>query len=166
MLDPFESCDNLWLPFNSRLEFEWAYYHYVRLRSSAEDIQQGLDLWRAAVSKSDSCDKVLWQNTKDMYDTIDSITVSGVGLTTYQLFYDGPQPSGIVPCWMQEPSKLNVRNVLSVFEEQLASKEFNGQFKYSPYEEYDKKGARIYSNFMSGSWAFCEAVSVSVPCVS
>ena len=103
MLDPFESCDNLWLPFNSRLEFEWAYYHYVRLRSSAEDIQQGLNLWRAAVSKSDSCDKVLLQNTKDMYDTIDSITVSGVGWTTYQLFYDGPWPSGIVPCGCRSP---------------------------------------------------------------
>ena len=67
---------------------------------------------------------------------------------------------------MQEPYKLNVRNVLSVFEEQLASKEFDSQFEYSPYEEYDEKGACIYSNFMSGSWAFHEAVSVSVPCVS
>ena len=66
-----------------------------------------------------------------MYDTIDSITVSGVGWTTYQLFYDGPRPSGIVPRWMQEPYELNVRNVLSVFEEQLASKEFDGQFEYS-----------------------------------
>ena len=95
-----------------------------------------------------------------MYDTIDSITVSGVGWTTYQLFYDGPQPSGMVPRWMQEPYELNVRNILSVFEEQLASKEFDGQFEYSPYEEYDEKGSRVYSNFMSGSWAFCEAVCI------
>jgi hypothetical protein len=100
-LDPFESCDNPWLPFRSRLEFEWAYYHYVRLQSSAEDIQQGLDLWRATVSKygadSDSCDEVPWQNAKDMYDTIDSIMISGVGWTTHRLSYSGPQPSGTVP---------------------------------------------------------------------
>jgi hypothetical protein len=72
----------------------------------------------------------------------------------------------MVPRWMQESYELNVRDVLSVFEKQLASKEFNGQFEYTPYEEYDEKGSCVYRNFMSGNWAFCEAVCVSAPCVS
>jgi hypothetical protein len=62
---------------------------------------------------------------------------------------------------MQESYELNVQDVLAVFEEQLASKEFDGQFEYTPYEEYDEKGSRIYHNFMLGSWVFCEAVSIS-----
>jgi len=57
------------------------------------------------------------------------------------------------------------QDVLSIFEEQLASKEFDGQFEYTPYEEYDEKGSCVYSNFMSGNWAFHEAVRISIPCV-
>ena len=169
-MNPFESCDNPWLPFRSRLEFQWAHYHYVKLHSSAEAIQEGLDLWRATVSNSgadaDSCDEVPWRNARDMYDTIDSIAVGGVDWTTYRLSYNGPRPSGTVPRWMVEEYELNFRDVLSVFEEQLASKEFDGHFDYTPYEEYDEKGSRIYSNFMSGNWVFREAVSVLASCVS
>ncbi|KAH8989712.1 hypothetical protein EDB92DRAFT_1947158 [Lactarius akahatsu] len=62
---------------------------------------------------------------------------------------------------MQETYELNVRDVLSVFEEQLASKEFDGEFEYTPYEEYNEKGSRVYSNLMSGIWAFREADTIS-----
>ena len=93
-----------------------------------------------------------------MYYTIDSISVGGVGWTTYQLSYSGPQPTGTLPRWMQVTYELSVRNVLSVFEEQLTLKEFDGHFEYTPYKEYDEKGFRIYSNLMSGNWAFHEAV--------
>ncbi|KAF8258996.1 hypothetical protein EI94DRAFT_1774037 [Lactarius quietus] len=165
LTNPFESPDDPWLPFGNRLEFEWAYYHYVRLQFLAEDIQQGLDLWRATVSRhnvdSDSCDEVLWRNAKDMYDTIDSIAIGRVGWTTHQLSYIGPRPSGTVPCWMDESYELNVWDVLSIFEEQLASKEFDGWFEYTPYEEYTENGSCMYCNLMSGDWAFCEANRIS-----
>ena len=101
-----------------------------------------------------------------MYDTIDSIQVGTVGWMTYRLSYGGPLPAGTVPHWMQETYELNVQDVLAVFEEQLASKEFDGQFEYTPYEEYDENGSCVHSNFMSGSWGFCEAVSISMSCVS
>jgi hypothetical protein len=137
----------------------------VRLQSSADDIQRGLDLWRATVARVqtdyNSCDGVPWKNAKEMYDTIDSVSIGGAGWTTYQLLYSGPQPTETRPRWMQETYELNVRDVLSVFEEQLVSKEFDGQFEYTPYKEYDEKGSRVYCNLMSGNWAFCEAVSAS-----
>ncbi|KAH9061735.1 hypothetical protein EDB83DRAFT_2604363 [Lactarius deliciosus] len=96
-----------------------------------------------------------------MYGMIDSIPVGGVGWTTYQLLYSGPQPTGTLPQWMQETYELNVRDVLSVFKEQLASKEFDGDFEYMPYEEYNEMGSRVYSNLMSGIWAFREADTIS-----
>ena len=71
----------------------------------------------------------------------------------------------MVPHWMQESYKLNVRNILSVFEEQLAPEEFDGQFEYMPYKEYDEKGSHIYPNFMSGNWAFHEVVRIFIACV-
>ncbi|KAF8263940.1 hypothetical protein EI94DRAFT_1703630 [Lactarius quietus] len=163
--DPFESPDNPWLPFGNRLEFKWVYYHYVRLQSLAVDIQQGLDLWRVTVSRHhidlNICDEVPWQNAKDMYDSIDSIAIGRVGWTTHQLSYSGLQPSGIVPCWVDESYELNVWDVLSIFEEQLALKEFNSWFKYTPYEEYNENGSRMYCNLMTGDWAFREANRIS-----
>ncbi|KAH8985191.1 hypothetical protein EDB92DRAFT_1802705, partial [Lactarius akahatsu] len=164
-LPTLESHGNPWLPFGDRLAYKWARYHYVKLQSSAANIQQGLDLWRAMVmmyqADHDSCDGVPWKSAAEMYGTIDAIPVGGVGWTTYRLSYSGPQPTGTLPQWMQETYELNVRDVLSVFEEQLASKEFDGEFEYMPYEEYNEKGSRVYSNLMSGIWAFREADTIS-----
>ncbi|KAI9440158.1 hypothetical protein BJY52DRAFT_1206918 [Lactarius psammicola] len=130
-----ESCGSPWLPFS--------------------DVQQGLDLWRATAMI------VPWKSAAEMYGMIDSIPVGGVGWMTCQLSYSGPLPTGTPPRWMQETYELNVRDVLSVFEEQLASKEFDGEFEYMPYEEYDEKGSHVYSNLMSGNWVFREADMIS-----
>ena len=165
MPDLLKSHGNPWNPFSSRLEYKWAHYHYVQLQSSADDIQRGLDLWKATVmihQTDDDSHGVPWKTAKEMYESIDSISATGVVWTTHQLSYNGPQPDGTLPWWMQESYELNVRDVLSVFEEQLASKEFNSQFEYTPYEEYDQKGSRVYSNLMSGNWAFREAVSAFI----
>ncbi|KAF8259888.1 hypothetical protein EI94DRAFT_1773823 [Lactarius quietus] len=140
MLEP---SGNPWHPFGHRLEFEWAHYHYVRLQSSANDIQCGLDLWRAMVP---------WKTTKELYDSINSISAGAVGWTTYKLSYNGPQPASAPPQWMEETYELN---------DQLALKEFDSQFEYALYKEYDHNGTRVYSNLMSGNWAFREADMIS-----
>ncbi|KIM36125.1 hypothetical protein M413DRAFT_31879 [Hebeloma cylindrosporum] len=66
-----------WGPFQNLLEFDWAYYHYVRLQSSKSEILEGLDLWRATVIKHSSeqptANAVPWRNADDLYKTIDCI---------------------------------------------------------------------------------------------
>jgi hypothetical protein len=59
---------------------------------------------------------------------------------------------------MEKTYELNLRDVLTVLEQQMASTEFNGQFEYTPYEEYDCKGDRVHSHLMSAYWASQEAV--------
>jgi hypothetical protein len=54
---------------------------------------------------------------------------------------------------MEKMYELNLRNVLTVLEQQMASTKFNGQFKYTPYEEYDCKGDQVHSHLMSAYWA-------------
>lgn len=44
-------------------------------------------------------------------------------------------------------------------EQQLANPDFDNHFDPTPYQEYDPEGHQIYSNLMSGQWAFREAVS-------
>ncbi|KAN0132707.1 hypothetical protein V8E53_009378 [Lactarius tabidus] len=66
--------------------------------------------------------RVPWKTAKEMYESIDSISVGGGGWTNLQ----------IVVLWMQETYELN----------QLALKEFDGQFEYMPSEEYDQVQGR------------------------
>jgi Plavaka transposase len=157
---PHATSDNPWAPFPDRLAFDWAHYHYVRLQSSASDIHVGLDLWRATIIKHESehgPDGVPWSSADELYATIDSITIGGVGWKTCNFYYTGPKPP-TPPQWMEKMYELNLRDVLAVLKQQVASAEFNGQFEYLPYEEYDGKGDRIHSHLMSAYWANREAV--------
>ncbi|KAF8259942.1 hypothetical protein EI94DRAFT_1706678 [Lactarius quietus] len=130
--DLSEASSNPWLPFDGRLEYEWAHYHYVRLQSSANDIQHGLDLWRATVAKH----RTEEMTTMEFHGRIPrTCTIRSTPLRQAKTDRDSSP-------WMQDTYELNVRDVLSIFEEQLASKEFDGQFDYVPYEEYDKNGSR------------------------
>ena len=91
--------DNCWAPFTDRLAFDWAYYHYMWLQSSADDINMGLDLWSATVikhrSKHESSEGVPWGSASKLYETIDSILAGNVTWKTFYLHYTGlkPQPA-------------------------------------------------------------------------
>lgn len=161
MQPPDATPDNAWAPFDDRLAYDWARYHYVRLQSSADDIHEGLDLWHAAIIKHQSAhglpESPPWNTANDLYQTIDSIKAGQLGWKTYAFRYTGPKPSN-PPRWMEESYELNTRDVLAVLEQQLSTKEFDGQFEYTPYQEFDPRGDRSYSNLMSAHWAYREAV--------
>jgi hypothetical protein len=160
--------DNQWAPFPDRLAFDWAHYHYVRLQSSEDEIHKGLDIWRATVIKHISqhgsepavSDDIPWRNAKDLHATIDSIKAGALRWRTWKFRYTGAKPQ-TPPLWMDATYELNARDVLEVIEQQLLTTEFNGKFDYAPYEEYDHKGDRVYSNLMSAIWTNREAVLVS-----
>ncbi|KAF8802530.1 hypothetical protein BYT27DRAFT_7226421 [Phlegmacium glaucopus] len=158
--------NNPWAPFEDRLAFDWAHYHYVRLQSSADVIGEGLDLWRATVIKHKSehgpsaSNGVPWKNADELYATIDAIHSGDIGWKTYQFQYTGPKPS-TPPQWMETSYELNTRDVLAILEQQISSTEFNGQFEYTPYQEYDSEGDRVYSHLMSGYWATREADTIA-----
>lgn len=158
------SSENPWAPFQDRLEFDWAYYHYVRLQSSKSDILEGLDLWHAIIVKYSAehpmAEDIPWRNADDLYATIDEIQTGDAPWKSYQFSYNGPKPF-IPPRWMEETYELNTRNALLVLEQQLNTSDFAGQINYTPYKEFDSQGDRLYSNLMSGKWANGQAVSFS-----
>jgi len=160
---------NSWASFEDCLEFDWAYYHYVHIQSLKSDILEGLDLWHAAIIKHSSghltADGVPWHNADDLYATINSIQSGDAPWKSFKFSYAGPKPPN-PPTWMEEMYKLNTWDVLLILKQQLATSDFDGQIDYIPYEEFDAKGDRVYSNLMSGYWASCEAVGFpSFKCV-
>ena len=146
-----------WAPFDDRLAFDWAYYHYVTLQSSAAKIAQGLDLWSATCIKHGSAAGAPWRNVKEMYTTIDAIQVGSLPFKSFEFQYTGPKPSS-PPDWMEQVYELNAHNILDVVWDQLATPDFKDQFNYMPYKEFNSKGEHIWSNLMSGQWAFMQAV--------
>lgn len=149
--------DPNWTPFEDCLAFDWAYYHYVTLQLSATSITLGLNLWSATAIKHGSSVGAPWKTTKEMYTTIDAIQTGALPFKTYNFHYTGTKPS-TPPHWMEQGFELNARDVLAVVREQLATSAFDGQIDYVPYQEFNSKGERVWSNLMSGSWAFKQAV--------
>lgn len=154
--------ENPWAPFEDRIAYDFAQYHYVEVQSSADEISRNLDMLVANSMKHSHNREASgpngWRNTKDMYTTIDSIPVGDVPWKTYKFRYTGPKPS-TPPQWMLNDYELSVRDIVSVLEQQLSTSEFDGQIDYVPYEEYDPQGDRVWSNLLSGLWAGREAVS-------
>jgi Plavaka transposase len=149
--------ENPWAPFEDRVAFDFAQYHYVELQSSEGEIMKGLDLLTAVAFKYGFRDGALWKSAKELYATIDSIQTSNTPWRTYKFRYNGPKPA-TPPRWMEEDYDLNLRDILMVFEEHLASSEFKEESDFAPYMEFDPQGNRVYSNLMSANWVHRHAV--------
>ncbi len=146
-----------WMPFEDCLAFDWAFYHYVTLQSSAANIVEGLNLWSATSIKHGSSAGAPWKTAKDMYTMIDAIQTGSLPFQTYKFYYTRPKPS-TPPHWMEQAYELNTWDVLAVAQEQLATSAFKEQFDYVPYQEFNSKGERVWLNLMSRYWAFKQAV--------
>ncbi|KAH9038881.1 hypothetical protein EDB85DRAFT_1860083 [Lactarius pseudohatsudake] len=149
-----------WTPFKDRLTFDWAYYHYVNLQSSAAEIAEGLNLWLATSFKHGSTVGAPWRSAKEMYTTIDTIEIGSLPFQTFTLQYAGLKLL-VPPCWMEEVYELNTHNILEVIQEQLATPDFKSQFDYVPYKDFNARGECMWSNLMSGQWASMQADELS-----
>lgn len=145
-----------WKPFGSRLDFDFAHYHFVQVQSSARDIDVALDMWQASILKHG--ENVPWMNAKDLYNTIDLIQHGDAPWKTYTISYQGPRPPGTPPKWMTETYELCTRDSRRVLHNQLGSSEFKGMTNLVPYQQFNGEGKRIWSNLMSADWAWKQAV--------
>jgi len=151
--------DNTWHPFEDRLAFDWAYYHFVELQSSEREINKGLDLWLAAVIKAGDNTPLPWSSTEDMYQTIDSIQEGDAPFKTISFKYSGAIPPN-PPRWMTETYELCTRDSRILLHNQLATTDFADAIDYKPYRQFDHTDDRVWSNLMSGDWAWNEAVRI------
>ncbi|KAJ7500565.1 hypothetical protein B0H11DRAFT_2155527 [Mycena galericulata] len=144
-----------WFPFESRTEFDFAHFHFVEVQSSAGQINSALDLWTAQVLQYGGTSP--WRGAKDLYDTIDTIQHGDAPWKVYKLRYSGPRPPGLPPKWMTEEYELCARDCRTVLHRQLATPDFQDKIDYAPYRQFNAKGKRVWSNLMSGDWAWKQA---------
>ncbi|KAJ7800738.1 hypothetical protein B0H14DRAFT_3784803 [Mycena olivaceomarginata] len=144
-----------WAPFGSREEFDFANFHFVKLQSSAADINTALDLWAASIMRYGGT--VPWRNSDELYATIDEIQSGHMPWKTYQMRYTGPLPAGTPPKWMTQIYEVCTRDLRAVLHHQLATTSFKDDVDMIPYRQYNHARKRVWSNLMSGDWAWKQA---------
>jgi phosphatidylethanolamine-binding protein (PEBP) family uncharacterized protein len=154
---PDATDENPFHPFEDRLAFDWAHYHFVELQSSEREINKGLDLRLAAKLKAGDSTPLPWSSTDDMYQTIDSIQEGDAPFVTIRFKYSGPIPPN-PPNWTTETYELCTRDSQILLHHQLATTDFANAFTPRPYRQFDHRGDRVWSNLMSGDWPWNEAV--------
>jgi hypothetical protein len=151
--------DNAFHPFEDRLAFDWAYYHFTELQSSKREINKGLNLWLAATLKAGDDTPLPWSSAEEMYQTIDAIQEGDAPFETIHFKYGGPiLPNP--PAWMTATYELCTRNSRTLLRHQLATTDFADTFKPRPYCQFDHTDDRVWSNLMSGDWAWSEVVCI------
>ncbi|KAJ7833381.1 hypothetical protein B0H13DRAFT_2240376 [Mycena leptocephala] len=134
-----------WEPFESRAAFDFAQYHFVELQTSERNIHTALDIWAASA------------NAKELYADIDRVRHGDAPWKTYTIRYTGPLPPGTPPRWMTQEYELCTRDVRQLLHHQLGTTAFKDHIDYIPYRQFNHGGNRVWSNLMSGDWAWKQA---------
>lgn len=124
---------------------------------SASQIDAILHLWSVSLAGSGTLPP--FQNHKEMYKTIDRTLHGDIPWSSFSLRYDGEKPPDDVPSWMDATYEICYRDPRAVVHEILAHPKFKDDMDYKPYRKYNRKSMkRQWQDFMSGDWAWSQAV--------
>ena len=139
------------------MEFELADLLFRHLEIPAKKIDAILDLWAATVLELGG--QPPFTNHKDLYCVIDSTCVGNVEWKSFNVAFNGEQQDGDSVPWMSDNYEVWYQDPWEVVHYILASLEFADEMDYVPYWEYDASNdQRCWQDFMSGDWAWKQAV--------
>jgi hypothetical protein len=157
---PIPDCErhdsNDWTPFESHTAFDLAHFFFKEDQTSALKIDRFLGIMAASLEIHG--DEPPFRTHRDVYETIDAIPIGGVPWQSLMFTYDGPKPTTDPPKWMGAEYTVWYRDPHQLFLNMLKNPDFENSFDYMPYRQYDEKGNRRYEHFMSGDWAWQQAV--------
>lgn len=158
---PFEhnKDPNDWGTFESKNQFETGDFLFRKNQMSGGDIDTLMHLW------SDSGASAPFRNHDDLYNRIDTSSVGDAPWDNFTLSYDGELPDGDSehPEWMTQEYQAWFRDPVQLIRNLVANPDFKDEFDYVPYHEYDAQEKHRFHNFMSGDWAWREAVHNLLP---
>lgn len=143
-----------WSPFESRVEFELAELLFSQTEMSNTQFDHLMELWAADAARDGRGPP--FGGSREFRTIIDSIE-GGAEWKQFEVKYNGELPDGNVLNWMTQPLEVYYRDPKTVLHNMLKNKTFEGEFNYAPYREY-KNLKRHWSEFMSGNWAWDQAV--------
>lgn len=123
---------------------------------SAANTDTLLQLWAATLAPYD--DTPPFSSHDELYSAIDATPHGGAPWQHVILSYGQPKPEN-APTWMDDAYNIWYRDPHLLFKNMLENPEFANFFDPAPLRQYAEKGHRCYENFMSGDWAWKQAVS-------
>lgn len=145
-------------PFKDRAEFELADFLYREVQLSGKKLDKLMDLL-AAYYGSDKPPP--FANHQDLHNAIDAITVGEVPWQSLTVSYTGPKPVGNAPQWMDDEYTVWYRCPRQLLINQIGNRSFADEMDWAPKRVYRRGLKREYKDFMSGDWAWEEAVSMN-----
>jgi Plavaka transposase len=158
-INTFDSND--WTPFRDEIAFRTAEYFFKEDQTSAGKIDHLLELWAATLAQHG--DTPPFSDHQDLYNVIDSISVGGVPWESHIFTYEGECPEQDPPKWMTTEYTIWYRDPRQLFHNMIGNPEFTGHIDYAPLRQFgpsedEDELVREYENFMSGDWAWKQAV--------
>ncbi|KAG1888206.1 hypothetical protein F4604DRAFT_1916128 [Suillus subluteus] len=129
---PEPKSPNNWTPFRNRAEFETAEYFYIQNQTPAGQVDHLLDLWATTLLKSGGSPP--FADHKDLYATIDSITLGDMKWEGFSCKYTGKKPDGYPP-WMDGTYDVWYRDPREVVLNMLANLSYSNEMDYQPYHD-------------------------------
>lgn len=155
-----EKVSNDWSPFEDRAQFELADLLYTQIQMSAHNVDNLLEIFSAYLHKHG--DQPPFGSCDDLYNTIDRIQVGNIAWNSFGVKFCGDRTENPLP-WMDDVYDVWMREPESAITHIIGDADFKNTMDYVPYREYDTAtDARRWQNFMSGDWAWEEAVSSPV----
>lgn len=143
-------------PFADEPSFRFAVSTFKKIQTSAGEVNDLLECWSDYNGLYDGPPPP-FKNVDDLYTSIDAIQHGDAPWESFSVRFNG-EVTNESPSWKRQEYRIYCRNVCTVAHNMLSNTEFEKQFDYVPYEEYDTQGERVYSNLMSGKWAYKKAV--------
>ena len=146
-----------WSPFENRPAFAFAELIFERMHASEGNVNQLLDIWAAHAILEGSDGKPIFESHQELLDTIDSIKHGDAPFTPFTVSYPGPIDE-TSPDWKCRKWTVWARNPHTVAHHMIANTQAMGKFNTQPYIELRNGATRVYSNLMSGDYAYQQAV--------
>ena len=124
---------------------------------SAGNINDLLQIWASTLPGNQDPP---FNGKQDMYNTIDRITEGDAPWQNFNVSYNGEIPEGDTTPWKRTKYDVWFRDPRIVLHNQLGNTDFANELDLAPKEVRDENGTRRYEDFMSGDWAWRQAVRV------
>lgn len=147
-------------PFDSQTQFKLADLFYRKIKMTHGRLDDLMQLWAESLPPDDNTGPP-FASHEHLESFIDSIQHGGVSWQEFAVAYDGVLPEGNIPSWMTNEYTVIFRDPHLVLQNQLRNPDYAGEMDYCPRRVFKHNGKRKYKDFMSGNWAWTQAVSLS-----
>jgi hypothetical protein len=127
------------------------------MSNKASDIL--FDLMAAQLLKHN--DSPPFADHKDLHKVIDATQLGDVPWQCLSVQYAGERPEHDTPPWMGKDYEVWYRDPRVMAHNMLGNTTYKGEIDYAPFREYDSSdNTRQWKDFMSGDWAWQQAVRI------